>query len=363
MARALNFNPGPAALPLQALERAQAEFVEIGGTGMSIMEHSHRGKFYEAIHDEAIQLFHELLGFGDTHQVLFLQGGATQQFALVPMNLLGPGKSADYLMTGVWSDKALSEAQKTGVGSVRIAGTTEKNKKYTRILRQDEINLDPQATYVHMTTNNTIFGTQWHWLPETGDVPLVADMSSDILWKPLDVSKFGIIYAGAQKNLGPSGVTVVVIRKDLLERCSTKLPTIFQYKVHAENNSLLNTVPTFGVYMLRNVLSWLKETGGLAVREKLNREKADLLYRAIDARPDMFNCPVDKDSRSTMNVVFTLPNTELETEFLAQAKKRRMEGLKGHRSVGGIRASIYNACPIEWVQGLVDLMNDFHKGA
>jgi phosphoserine aminotransferase len=363
MARAFNFNAGPAALPLAALERAQAEFLDIGGTGMSIMEHSHRGKFYEGIHNEAVALVKEIIGFGDTHEVLFLQGGASQQFALVPMNLLGPGKSADYVITGAWSQKALSEGKKTGVGTLRVAATTEKDKKFTRVPGQSELELDPKAEYVHITSNNTIFGTQFHAFPDTGSVPLVADMSSDIMWKPLDVAKFGLIYAGAQKNLGPSGVTLVIIRKDMLEKASTSLPGIFQYKQHAENNSMLNTCPTFGIYMLRNVLLWIKETGGLQAIEKKNREKAELLYKAIDARPDMFKCPVEKDSRSYMNVVFTLPNAELETEFLAEAKKRKMEGLKGHRSVGGMRASIYNAAPIEWVQGLVDLMNDFHKGA
>lgn len=357
MARVMNFNAGPAALPQAALERAQAELLDIGGTGMSVMEHSHRGKAYEAVHNEAIALVKELLAVPDNYEILLLQGGASQQFAVVPLNLLPAGKSADYVITGSWSQKAYKEAK--SVGTVRVAATTEQDKKFGRIPAQSELDLDANAAYVHITSNNTIFGTQWHEFPDTGNVPLVADMSSDIMWRPIDVSKFGLIYAGAQKNLGPSGLVVVIVRKDLIENGRKDIPVIFQYRTHAENKSLYNTPPTFAVYMLRNVLDWLKANGGLAAAEQRNREKAKILYDAIDARPDLYRSPVDKSARSTMNVVWTLPTPELEAEFLAEAQKRKMVGLKGHRSVGGMRASIYNAVEKEWVQALADLMKEF----
>jgi phosphoserine aminotransferase len=361
MARVINFNAGPAALPLAALERAERELVDFGGTGMSIMEHSHRGKAYEAVHNEAIALVRELLGVPDDYHVLLLQGGASQQFAVVPMNLLPAGKSADYVLTGAWSQKALKEAK--ALGTARVAASTEVDKKFARIPKPSELSLDPAAAYLHLTSNNTIFGTQWHWWPEPGSVPLVADMSSDIMWRPIDVTKFGLIYAGAQKNLGPSGITLVLVRKELVEAGRKDIPVIFQYRTHAENNSLYNTPPTFGVYLLRNVLSVLRDAGGLTAVEQLNRDKAKLLYGAIDGRADFYRCPVDPDSRSTMNVVFNLPTPELEAEFVSAAQKQGMIGLKGHRSVGGIRASTYNAVSLEWVQALVDFMQEFHKGS
>ena len=359
MARVHNFNAGPAALPLAALERARDELVDVSGSGMSVMEHSHRGKVYEAIHNEAIALVRELLGVSDAYEVLLLQGGATQQFAVVPLNLLKPGQSADYVVTGHWSKRAVAEAKP--LGTVRVAGSTEQNGKYPRVATDADLSLDPNAAYAHITSNNTIEGTQYHQFPRTGSVPLVADMSSDIMWRPLDVSQFGIIYAGAQKNLGPSGVTLVIVRKDLVAAGRTDIPSIFQYQTHAKNNSLYNTPPTFGVYMLRNVLDWLKGLGGLRAMERINRQKADLIYGAIEARPDFYRSPVDKGSRSTMNVVFNLPTPELEEEFVKAAQKQGMVGLKGHRSVGGIRASIYNAVPLEAVQALVALMHDFHQ--
>jgi phosphoserine aminotransferase len=358
--RAINFNAGPAALPLSALERATRELVDIGGTGMSIMEHSHRGKTYEAVHNEAIALARELLRVPDDYDVLLLQGGASGQFARGAMNVRESGKGADYVLTGSWSQKAYKEAKT--VGEARVAGTTEQDKKFARIPRQDELKLDANAAYLHITTNNTIFGTQWHQLPDAGNVPLIADMSSDIMWRPIDVKKFGLIYAGAQKNLGPSGVVLVIVKKELVAAGRKDIPTIFQYRTHSENNSLYNTPNTFGIYILRNVLADVKENGGLAAMEKHNREKGDKLYAAIDARPDFYRCPVDKESRSLMNVVFTLPNAELEAEFLAGAAKRNMVGLKGHRSVGGIRVSIYNAALAEWVSALTDYMNEFQKG-
>lgn len=357
MTRSLNFNAGPAALPLAALERAARELLDLEGTGMSVMEHSHRGKAYEAVHDEALGLVRTLLGVPEEYEVLLLQGGASQQFAQVPMNLLPADRSADYVLTGAWSEKAFKEARV--VGRARVAATTEQDKKYARIPTQSELSLDPEAAYVHITTNNTIFGTQWHTLPDTGAVPLVADMSSDIMARPLDVSRFGLIYAGAQKNLGPSGLVLVIVRKALVEAGRRDVPVIFQYRTHAENRSLYNTPPTFGVYMLRNVLACYAEAGGLEAMERHNRRKAELLYGVIDERPELFRCPVSPESRSWMNVVFTLPTPELESRFLAAAAQARMEGLKGHRSVGGIRASIYNAVPLEAVERLVDLMRRF----
>jgi phosphoserine aminotransferase len=359
MARAHNFNAGPAGLPLPALERAQRELLDFEGTGMSIMEHSHRGKSYEAVHDEAIALTRELLGVPEDYYVLFLQGGASLQFAQVPMNFLPAGKSADYLVTGGWSEKAYQEAQR--VGTVRVAATTEHDKRYTRIPKQDELKLDPAAAYVHMTSNNTLFGTQWHWLPEVGSVPLVADMSSDFMWKKHDVSKFAMIYAGAQKNIGPSGVVMVLAKKSFVDGARKDIPTILRYATHAANNSLYNTPPTFAIYLIRNVLAHVKEIGGLDAVEKQNRKKGDLLYAAIDDNPDFFRAPVAKDSRSYMNVVFRLPSEELEKKFVSEAAKQQMVGLAGHRSTGGIRASIYNACPYESVERLVSFMKDFAK--
>jgi phosphoserine aminotransferase len=266
----MNFNAGPAALPLAALERAQAELLDLGGTGMSVMEHSHRGKAYEAVHNEAIALTRELLNVPESYQILLLQGGASQQFAMVPMNLLPQGKSADYVLTGAWSQKAYKEGK--SVGTVRVAGTTEKDGKFGRIPAQSELSFDANAAYAHITTNNTIFGTQWDKFPDAGSVPLIADMSSDIMWRPIDVSKFGLIYAGAQKNLGPSGLVVVIVRKDLVEGGRKDIPSIFQYRIHAENNSLYNTPPTFSVYLLRNVLDDVKKKGGLTAMEKQNRD-------------------------------------------------------------------------------------------
>lgn len=357
MARVSNFNPGPAALPLEALERAQRELLDIGGSGMSIMEHSHRGKIYEAVHNEAISLVRQLLSVSDDYHVLLLQGGATQQFALVPMNLLEPGKSADYVVTGSWSKKAFKEAQI--VGKARAAANLEQDGKFRKVPAQSELSLDAHAAYVHITSNNTITGTQWHAFPDTGNVPLVADMSSDLMWRPIDVHNFGLIYAGAQKNLGPAGVTLVIVRKDLVEAGRKDIPAIFQYRTHAANNSLANTPPCFAIYMLRNVLDVLSRQGGVKAAEATNRKKAALLYSVIDERSDFYSSPVDEDSRSTMNVVFNLKTPELEAEFVAEAQKRGMVGLKGHRSVGGVRASIYNAVPAAAVEALAAFMREF----
>ncbi|WP_224368310.1 3-phosphoserine/phosphohydroxythreonine transaminase [Hyalangium versicolor] len=356
--RVINFNAGPAGLPLPALERAREELLDFQNSGMSIMEHSHRGKEYEAVHNEAISLLTELLGIPATHQVLFLQGGASQQFAQVPMNFLKPEASADYLMTGVWSEKAFDEAKY--YGKPRIAGTTiNSENRYTRVPRQAEMMLDPEAAYVHMTSNNTIYGTQWHAFPETGNVPLVADMSSDLLWKPIDVSRFAFLYAGAQKNVGPSGIVLIVLHKDFMAKGSTEIPKIFRYSTYAENNSLYNTPPTFAIYLCRNVLAWIKDVGGLKQLEKWNREKGELLYAAIDRHPDFYRAPVEKESRSYMNAVFRLPTEALDTTFVAEAKKAGMVGLKGHRLSGGIRVSMYNAVTVDNVKALVSFMDQF----
>jgi phosphoserine aminotransferase len=356
--RVINFNPGPAGLPLPALERAQAELLDYQRSGMSIMEHSHRGKAYEAVHNEAISLLQELLAVPDTHQILFIQGGASQQFAQVPMNFLSSGASADYLVTGGWSEKAVEEARYFGTPRI-AANTVNADKRFTRVPTQAELQLDPAAAYVHMTSNNTLFGTQWHAFPDVGRVPLVADMSSDILWKPIDVSRFSLIYAGAQKNIGPSGIVVVVVAKDFMARGRKDIPKIFRYATAAENNSLYNTPPTFSIYLCRNVLSWIKDVGGLKQMEAWNREKGELLYAAMDRDAGFYRAPVEKASRSYMNVVFRLPSEQLEETFVAEAAKAGMVGLKGHRITGGIRVSIYNAVAVDHVKTLVSFMDEF----
>ncbi len=360
MARVDNFNAGPAGLPFAALDRAQRELIDFEGTGMSIMEHSHRGKSFESVHNEAIALLRELLGVPDDYDVLFLQGGASQQFAVVPMNILPEGKVADYVVTGGWSEKALAEARR--VGEARIAATTEKDKKFLRVPKQEELDLRDDAAYVHITTNNTLFGSQWHYTPVV-KAPLVGDMSSDFLWKPTDVRPYSLIYAGAQKNIGPSGVTVVLVRKSVVANARKDIPTIFRYETHAKANSLYNTPPTFGIYLVRNVLAVAKEIGGLAEIERRNRKKGDLLYAAIDGAADFYRAPVERESRSYMNVVFRLPTEELEKRFVAEAAKKNMVGLAGHRDTGGIRASIYNAVAVESVERLIAFMGDFRKTA
>ena len=358
MARVYNFNAGPAGLPLAALERMQRELIDFEGTGMSILEHSHRGKAYEAVHDEAISHLRTLLTIPDDYDVLFLQGGASQQFAVIPMNLLPPGKSADYVITGGWSEKAYEEACR--VGKARVAATTVVDKQYRRIPKESELELDPDAAYVHVTSNNTLFGTQFKAFPKT-KAPLVADMSSDILGRKIEVKDFALIYAGAQKNIGPSGVTVVIVKKELVAAGRKDIPVIFRYETHAKANSLYNTPPTIAIYLMRNVLATLAETG-LAAIEAANEKKAALLYAALDEMADYYQAPVEKESRSTMNVVFRLPSEELEKKLVADAAKQKMVGLAGHRSTGGIRASLYNAVSLEAVEKLVELMRAFRKG-
>jgi len=356
MKRAFNFYAGPATLPLAALERAKAELPEWEGTGMSVMETSHRSKEYDAVHYGAMELMGELLGLDDDHQVLFLQGGASTQFAMIPMNFIRPGGSADFVDTGTWSTKAIKEAKI--IANARVAASSEADG-FTRIPKREEYDLDPDAAYVHITSNNTIKGTQFHDFPDVGGKPLVADMSSDILWRPIDANKFSLIYAGAQKNIGPSGVTIVIVKKSWIEQANENLPTMFAYKTHSAKDSLFNTPPTFAIYMVRNVLEVVKEMGGLAAMEKHNRSKGDLLYGVMADHPDFFNCPVEPESRSYMNVVWRLPSEELEAAFVAEALVAGMCGLKGHRSVGGCRASIYNAMPMEGVEFLADFMKKF----
>ena len=358
MSRTWNFYAGPATLPPPALERAKADIPDWEKTGMSVMETSHRSPEYDAVHEEAIALLTELLGLDEDHQVLFLQGGASLQFAMVPMNFIPAGGSADYVNTGAWSQKAINEANI--VATCRVAGSSEEDD-FTRIPKQAELDLDPDATYVHITSNNTIKGTQYHVFPDTGNVPLVADMSSDILWRPFDANSFHLIYAGAQKNIGPSGVTVAILRKSWLDQANENLPTMLRYATHSAKNSLYNTPPTFAIYMVRNVLAWVKEQGGLTAMEKTNRAKGDLLYGVMAGNPDFYRCPVAEDSRSYMNVVFRLPSENLEAKFVAESKAAGMVGLKGHRSVGGCRASIYNAMPLEGVQVLASFMEEFAK--
>ncbi len=359
MNRAHNFNPGPAALPVEVLQKIQAELLDFAGTGMSILEVSHRSKDYEAVHNAAQALMRELLGIPENYHILFLGGGASLQFSMVPMNLLGPGVAADYVITGAWSQKAFKEAKL--VGNPRIAATTEVDGKFTRIPKQEELQLDPQARYVHITSNNTIFGTQWHTFPNTGSVPIVADMSSDFLWRPFDIQPFGLIYGGAQKNLGPAGVTVVIIREDLLAACREDIPIILRYKTHAQDNSLYNTPPVFAIYIVKLVLEWIKEKGGLAWMEQENRAKAERIYGVIDSYPEFYRAPVAKDSRSFMNAVFRLPSEDLENTFLEGAKAHRFVGLKGHRSVGGIRVSMYNYVPRSSVEALAEYMEAFAR--
>jgi phosphoserine aminotransferase len=356
MARVYSFNAGPAVLPLEVLEEAKTQLVEFGSMGMSLMEASHRGKEYEAVHQEAIDNMRKLAGIPDDYAVLFLQGGASQQFAMVPLNLLGEGQVADYVNSGAWGSKAVKEAKI--LGKVNVLADTSKDIP-TRLPAIESLKFTPGAAYVHLTSNETIAGTQYKSFPRTVS-PLVADMSSDIFSHPLDIKQFGLIYAGAQKNLGPAGVTVVIIRKDLIERASEKVPVIFRYKTHFEENSLYNTPPCFAIYIVMLVTRWILKNGGLPGIEKLNREKAGKIYAAIDASGFYKGTSV-KEYRSDMNITFRLPSEALEEQFVKEASAQKLKGLKGHRSVGGIRASVYNAFPMEGVNTLVAFMKDFEK--
>jgi phosphoserine aminotransferase len=356
--RARNFNAGPSALPLSVLQKAQAELLDFGGAGMSIMEMSHRGKEYEAVHNQAITLLRELLAIPEDYEVLFLQGGASLQFAMIPLNFLPAGKRAAYVNTGAWSEKAFDEAKKIGVA---YEAASSKPGKHSSIPAADELIIEVDTAYIHITSNNTIFGTQWREFPDIDEIPLIADMSSDILSRPFDVSKFSLIYAGAQKNLGPAGVTLVIVKKDFLAKANVQLPTMLKYGTFAKDNSLYNTPPTFGIYLMGLVLQWVKEQGGLASVTRCNEEKAALIYDAIDASNGFFKGHAIPAARSRMNITFNLPNEELEKKFLEQAKQTGFVGLAGHRSVGGCRASAYNAVPVESCQALKDLMLKFQR--
>jgi len=355
--RLFNFSAGPAVLPESVVLEAQRDLVALPGVGMSILEISHRSKTFEAILAKTEADLRTLGGVPATHKVLFLQGGASLQFSMVPLNLLTPGATADYIVTGGWAQKAVKEAKR--VGTVHIAGSTE-SENFARIPRQDELSLTPGAAYVHFTTNNTLYGTEWKSEPAVGDVPLVADTSSDMFSRPIDVARYGLIYAGAQKNLGPSGVTLVIVREDLLARSAKSLHTMLNYAVHAENGSMYNTPPCFGIYLMGLVMQWALAQGGLEAIGATNARKAAALYAEID-RTGFYRGTAAKDSRSQMNVTFRLPTEDLDNQFVKAATAAGLDGLKGHRSVGGMRASIYNAFPEAGVTALVEFMREFER--
>jgi len=356
MSRTYNFSAGPATLPEEVLQEAQENLFNYKGAGFSIMEASHRGKEYGPVHDAAISNLRKLMNISDDYEVLLLQGGATGQFAILPMNLLGEGQTADYVNAGSWGKKAVKEAQ--AIGNVNIAGDTSSDIP-TRMPDNDRLQLTKDAAYLHITSNETIGGNQYMEYPQS-DAPLVADMSSDILCREIDVNRFGAIYAGAQKNLGPSGVTVVILRKDLIEAGNSTIPGIFQYRNHAANNSMLNTPPCFSIYILSLTTQWLLDKGGVTGIQAINEAKAGRLYAAIQST-EFFSGTAAPEYRSTMNITFRLPSEELEAQFISEAAAQGMSGLKGHRSVGGIRASIYNAFPEAGVDALIDFMKDFEQ--
>ena len=358
MNRIYNFNAGPATLPLDVLKEVQAELLDFRGSGMSILEISHRSKEFQAVLDDTKADIAELLHLPADYGICFMAGGGTLQFSCVPWNFLLPGTVGAYAVTGSFSDKALAEAEKVGETAVVYSS---KESGYDRVPRPDEIRLPERCAYLHITGNNTIEGTEYSVYPETGSVPLIADMSSDILSRPFPVEKFSLIYAGVQKNIGPAGAVLVIAKKDFLEGRSGKIPVMMNYETIMKKDSTYNTPPVFAIYIVGKVVRWLKEHGGLVEREKVNRAKAELVYDALDAHPEFYRGKAARDSRSLMNVTFNLPEKELEAAFVEEAKKYNMGGLKGHRSVGGIRASIYNAMPVEGCQTLADFMEDFWK--
>lgn len=351
-----NFNPGPAVLPRAVLERVQAELLDYQGRGMSILEMSHRSAEYEAINASAEARFKALLGLNDDYRVLFMQGGASAQFALVPLNFLTPGKVADYVVSGSWSEKALEEARR--IGRTAVAASSAENN-YRRVPASGEIRLSEEPAYVHITTNETIQGVQWTTIPDVGDAPLVADMSSDIMSRPFDARRFALFYAGAQKNIGPAGVTVVAINQGFMQQARSDLPVIFSYKTFAKNNSLYNTPPVFAVYMVDLVLEWIQGLGGLEAMAERNRRKASLIYDVIDRSGGFYRGHAEPESRSQMNVTFRLADEALEKQFVSEARDAGLVGLAGHRSVGGIRASLYNALEEESCVALAQFMDAF----
>ncbi|WP_419660298.1 SerC: phosphoserine aminotransferase [Desulfosarcina variabilis str. Montpellier] len=355
--RIYNFNAGPAALPLPVLEEIQASFLNFADSGMSITEISHRSKWFDEVINDAVERVKRIFKLDDRYRVLFVQGGASLQFCMVPMNFLGDGDTADYVNTGTWSTKAIKEAEIQGKSIKVVASSEDQNFSYI----PESIAFNPNAVFAHITSNNTIKGTQWAEFPDTGGVPIVSDMSSDIFSRPLDMEKFGLIYAGAQKNMGPAGVCLVIIREDLLSRVPQTIPTMLRYTTFAEKNSMFNTPPCFSIYTVQLVLKWLEETiGGLDKMAALNRQKADLLYDYMD-QSEFYRGTAEKNSRSLMNVTFRLPSEELEKTFVAEAMQNKLGGLKGHRSVGGCRASIYNPTPLSAVETLVDFMKTFER--
>ncbi|NJN26658.1 MAG: 3-phosphoserine/phosphohydroxythreonine transaminase [Cyclobacteriaceae bacterium] len=355
MSRVFNFSAGPATLPVEVLEKAQKDLVDYKGTGMSVMEMSHRSSDYMAIFDAAIASLRKLMAVPDNYEVMFMHGGASSQFAMVPLNLFSKSKKADYIHTGEWSKKAIAEAKR--YGKVNVVASSE-DKTFSYIPKVTKDMFDPEADYVHITTNNTIYGTTFPSLPEVGNVPLVADMSSNILAQVYDVSKFGLIYAGAQKNIGPAGVAIVIVRKDLIGKAMDITPTMFNYKTHADNGSMFNTPPTYAIYIAGLVFDWLLERGGVAAMQKINEEKAGWLYDFLD-NSSLFKATVEPASRSTMNVPFVTGSDELDATFIKEASAKGLKTLKGHRTVGGMRASIYNAMPQEGVKSLVAFMKEF----
>lgn len=353
--RVYNFSAGPSVLPLEVLEKVQKELLDYDGSGQSVMEMSHRSKEYQKIIDEAGANLRELMRIPDNYKVLFVQGGGTLQFAMVPMNLLRNSKKADYVITGTWAKKAYKEAGK--FGDIRVIASSEEDK-FTWVPKITEADIRPDADYAYIVTNNTIYGTRFNYIPETGEIPLVADMSSNILSEEIDVSKFGLIWAGAQKNVAPAGVSIVIIREDLLGYAGAEIPTYLDYKIHADNGSMYNTPPTFTIYVAGEVFKYLKSIGGIAEMERRNKEKAAILYDCIDSS-ELFSCPVAKEDRSIMNVVFMTGDAEQDKKFIAEAREKGMINLAGHRSLGGMRASIYNAMPKDGVEALAAFMKEF----
>lgn len=353
--RVFNFSAGPSMLPLEVLEQAAKEMTNHGGSGQSVMEMSHRSKEFEAINDAAEKNLREIMNIPDNYKVLFVQGGGTLQFAMVPINLMRKSKKADYIVTGAWAKKAADEAKKFGEVKI-VASSEESTFSYIPVVEKEQFTQD--ADYVHITLNNTIYGTRYPYIPDTGDIPLVADMSSSILSEEIDVTKFGMIYAGAQKNVGPAGVVIVIIREDLLGFAPANTPTYLDYKIHADNNSLYNTPPTWGIYVSGEVFKHIKKLGGISAMEKVNKEKANKLYNYIE-ESSLYSCPVEKKDRSYMNVVFVTGNTDLDKKFTKEAASIGLINLGGHRSIGGMRASIYNAMPMEGVDTLINFMKKF----
>ena len=355
--RVYNFSAGPSMLPVEVLEKVQKDLLNYEGSGQSVMEMSHRSKEYQKIIDDAEADLRELMHIPDNYKVLFVQGGGTLQFAMVPLNLLRNSKKADYILTGTWAKKAYKEACK--YGDIRVIASSE-DDKFTWVPKITKEDVREDADYAYITTNNTIYGTKYNYIPETGNVPLVADMSSNILSEEIDVSRFGMIWAGAQKNVGPAGVTIVIVREDLIGFAGAEVPTYLDYKIHADNGSMYNTPPCFSIYVAGEVFKYLKSIGGIAEMERRNKEKAQMLYDFIDSSR-LFSCPVAKEDRSLMNVVFVTGDAELDKKFIALAKENGMINLSGHRSIGGMRASIYNAMPKEGVAALVDFMRKFEE--